>query len=210
MEELRVKYKTNLSYDNSLFDFNDDGSIQINKINHICDGAYPFDKIGHVGGDKPKQLIEMYENLMNKKKDEFINFLEIGIFRGQSLAVWSDYFKNGIIYGIDGNTKPYYKFKSTLESIGAFKNNNVFVIEADATKENSTEYFLKENVKFDYIIDDGCHATGCIMKTFEIYFKLLKPGGIIFVEDNGEAVIKLREKYPHIKNEGHAFIKNIN
>ena len=26
---------------------------------------------------------------------------------------------------------------------------------------------------------------------------------------NGEAVIKLREKYPNIKNQGHAFINNI-
>ncbi len=147
----------------------------------------------------------MEEYFIEKKHLE-INLLEIGIFRGESLAIWCDYFTNGKIYGLDGNTIPFKKNLSKLKEKGAFENNFPIVIEGDGTLLKDSKIF--KDIKFDFIIDDGCHNLNCILKTFEIYFPLLKNGGVFFVEDNGDAVIKLRELYPNIKNRGHVFIKN--
>ena len=42
---------------------------------------------------------------------------------------------------------------------------------------------IKEQKKFDYIIDDGSHINKDVIFTFEYMFKSLKEGGYYFVED---------------------------
>jgi hypothetical protein len=42
-----------------------------------------------------------YENAFLKYKDKNITLLEIGARTGASCFLWNQYFKNGIIYGID-------------------------------------------------------------------------------------------------------------
>ena len=69
--------------------------------------------------------IKIFEHL----KDVRFHFLEIGIFQGRSLAMWSDYFKNATINGIDINTKEFYLTKPELEKMSAFTNNNLGLIE---------------------------------------------------------------------------------
>ncbi len=43
----------------------------------------------------------MSEQLLNSKKEKAKNVLEVGILNGGSITLWSDYFTNANVYGID-------------------------------------------------------------------------------------------------------------
>ena len=73
------------------------------------------------GGDKALHgycniYFELFQNLVNAN----INFLEIGIFQGRSLAMWNDFFKKGSIYGIDISIKEFDLFKKRIKKNGSF------------------------------------------------------------------------------------------
>ena len=64
----------------------------LKKIGHL----YQTDKIDH-------GYLEIYENYFNKLQNKNLTILEIGIADGKSLLMWSDYFKNSKIIGIDSS-----------------------------------------------------------------------------------------------------------
>ena len=45
--------------------------------------------------------LPLYQQLLKKKKESAKNILEVGIDRGGSIKLWSDYFTNAKVYGID-------------------------------------------------------------------------------------------------------------
>jgi hypothetical protein len=161
-----------------------------------CKGCPPDQP--HVGGDKFNTKVPMtdsYEKLMKDFRDQPIRLLEIGVFRGESLAVWSEYFHHPdtVIFGIDGNINAYFLSKERLRSKGAWSNANKVVVKlGDATDRESMEKLMKNEEKFDFIIDDGCHATDCILKTMDIFMPYLKPTGTYVIEDNFEVIHKIK------------------
>ena len=54
--------------------------------------------------DKNQVYLDNYERLFSGIKNEKITLLELGIFRGESLLLWENYFSNGKIIGIDIKT----------------------------------------------------------------------------------------------------------
>ena len=46
-------------------------------------------------------FLEIYENYFEKLRNNELNILEIGVENGDSLRVWSNYFVNSKICGID-------------------------------------------------------------------------------------------------------------
>lgn len=131
------------------------------------------------GGDKAAHgYCNIYYDYLKDLKQKKINFLEIGIFQGRSLAMWNDFFENGNIYGIDINLTEFNLFKEELKKMGAFLKKEVIVDEA-----NTKEKILFNNVKFDVILDDGCHKIESQIKTFQNYYPLLKKGGYYIIED---------------------------
>ena len=113
-----------------------------------------------------------YIKLFDKIKDDKINFLEIGIFQGRSLAMWSDYFSNGKIYGVDVNVTEFELMKPELLKMGAFKNDNLCgIIEGDSN-DSTTALVIGDNKElyFDVIIDDGRHTRLHQLKTFKNFY----------------------------------------
>ena len=45
--------------------------------------------------------LPLYQKLFEKKKYTAKNVLEIGIFFGGSIKLWSEYFTSSVIYGLD-------------------------------------------------------------------------------------------------------------
>ena len=135
----------------------------------------------HTGGDASKNgYTDVYLDLFSHFKDESFNFLEIGIFQGRSLAMWSDYFKNATINGIDINTKEFYLTKPELEKMGAFTKGKLGMIK----ELNTTTMKLGGLLScFRIIIDDGAHAAEAQWATFKNYFTFLCSGGIYVIED---------------------------
>ena len=121
--------------------------------------------------------ISYYEKLFKKIRYDNLNILEVGVSRGGSIRLWSKYFENSNIYGIDIFPKKtheivYKKLANFGKNITIYKNNaySLNVIEK-----------LFSNIKFDIIIDDGPHTK--ISQEFfaENYIKLLNPNGILII-----------------------------
>lgn len=123
-------------------------------------------------GDKgtAHSYIEIYDSYFSNNRNN-INLLEIGVNRGHSLKLWSEYFINSLIVGIDID-----------KDLLAFTEDGFTVFECDATNKSQLESVLGE-LKFNFIIDDGSHRIEDQIKTFNILFPFLKPGGIYFIED---------------------------
>ena len=143
---------------------------------------------------------EFYEEHLRRLAWRRISLLQVGVFRGESLAVWSEWMRRARIVGLDVNLGPAEAHRSNLEARGAFANKNVELIETDTTdasrfaKTVAAHKELFTAGAFDVIIDDGCHTTPCVLATFDALIGFLKPGGLYFVEDNLEACEKIRGK----------------
>jgi hypothetical protein len=139
----------------------------------------------YTGGDKTSlgnNFTEEYALLFEPIRESKMNLLELGVLCGKSLAMWSDYFSKANIYGIDIRLKNYYDNQKDLMKHGAFKNNNVKVIEADVTSENFKE-LLEELPMFDIIIDDALHKAHIQFNNFMRLFDKLNSGGFYIIED---------------------------
>jgi SAM-dependent methyltransferase len=104
-----------------------------------------------------------------------INLLEIGVWKGNSIKFWADCFPDGNITGIDN----YLEYdQSVLEIPQKGKNYKILIKDAYDLK------FVKSiRKKFDVIIDDGPHTWESQEFSLINYYKLLKPGGILIIED---------------------------
>jgi len=138
----------------------------------------------HGGGDSSVSgYTDVYVEYFKNFKQQTFQFLEIGIFQGRSLAMWSDYFPNAMINGLDLSTKEFRLMKPELEKMGAFSNNNLGTIQ----DVDSTRQTLKNvNSCFNIIIDDGDHHYMSQILTFLNYWPMLCSGGLYVIEDVNE------------------------
>lgn len=116
-----------------------------------------------------------YEPLLKDYRDKNIKYLEIGVYKGDSIKAMREYLSNSqCILGLDINDtcKEYED-----------KNNNIFVEIGDATKKEFITFINEKYGTFDIILDDGSHINRDIIKSFELLFPLLNDNGIYIIED---------------------------
>ena len=130
--------------------------------------------------------------------------IEIGIQSGGSMRMWRERFGQNleVLVGVDiqPNTKAWERFGDEPGS----RPGNVHV---EIGSQADPAVFDRINAKypggFDIVLDDGSHAAAHILATFQIAWKLLRPGGVYFIEDitkeNRRAVhdIILSASHPH-------------
>jgi FkbM family methyltransferase len=117
--------------------------------------------------------LETYENLLKGKQISCKNVLEIGVQNRGSIKLWNDYFVNAQIYGIDIDAQPQF--------LKEYKRCHHLII--NAYSQESINYFIDKNVKFDLIVDDGPHSLESMVYFVQHYTKLLADDGILIVED---------------------------
>lgn len=129
--------------------------------------------------------IHEYDELFKPyQKKQPINLLEIGVFHGESLKMFHEYFDhpNSTIYGIDdysqlqqmGIDKSYDYIKGQL-SVSCPRVN---LIQAD-----SKTHRLPFDRLYDIIIDDGDHTVGGQIETLKNNLFNLKHTGVYVIED---------------------------
>jgi len=144
--------------------------------------------------------ISLYEKLLYPIRDTAKNVLEIGIgnFKaknGGSILLWSQYFSNAKIYGID--ILPKHRVLDELYE----KDNVELFTETNGYNKNFIDDKLKDK-KFDFLLDDGPHTLKSQEDFVELYSPLLNENGILIVEDvqSIEWLKKLTDKTPeHLK-----------
>ena len=118
---------------------------------HTIAKLYKSDKLDH-------GYIEVYDSYFKKIKDKELKILEIGIADGQSLLIWSDYFKNSIIVGIDIH-------KIDVEEKNLNKK-NIRVHQGSQSDKKFINEIINQYGNFDIIIDDGSHISkDCLLYT---------------------------------------------
>jgi len=122
------------------------------------------------GTDKSSQghcYTATYEKLFTPIREQPLVILEIGTASGAGLKMLREYFPNSKVYGIDIN--PSVEFE------------DVFI----GSQEDGS--FLRDVIAKigppDVIIDDGSHIGTHQIETFNVLFKLMKSGGMYFIED---------------------------
>ena len=108
-----------------------------------------------------------YDKAFEPFQDKKINFLEIGIQYGSSLALWRQYFSKANIYGVDvvdNRQEPYIDIPNV---------NYIF----------DNAYSELDLPNFDIIIDDGPHTLQSMLDCIRIYLPKVNEGGMLVIED---------------------------
>ena len=119
--------------------------------------------------------IDVYDNLLSQFKDSPIQLMELGIASGASLLMWSQYFTNGIVTGLDIVEPARIDYLKTLP--------NVNIIMGDAYVVDNSTYILNSLPKQDIFIEDGAHDIDNQIKALLQYHSIVKPGGYYICED---------------------------
>lgn len=140
---------------------------------------YKTDKAG--GRDNPDnhEYCEAYEFFLSGLRSErFFSMLEIGIGGyhfpdrgGESLRMWREYFPDARIFAMDLHPK-------------TFTVPGVRIYQGDQTDPGVLNHiFSQMHGPAAFIVDDASHINPLTLKTFEICWPHLSPGGVYAIED---------------------------
>jgi hypothetical protein len=136
--------------------------------------------------------MSFYDKLFNNLKNMPIVLLEIGIENGGSLLSWKDYFKEGIIYGIDLNIPDKVKGVDRIITGVADQSNR------DQLFQLMTNWNLPQ---YNIIIDDGGHTVRQQRISIETLWPLLKSDGYYIIEDLHTNIRSLHYIHPHLNKD---------
>ncbi len=119
-----------------------------------------------------------YSNEFTQKREQNLKIVEIGVHTGESMKLLREWFINADITGIDtfNNGNP----ESNVETIRK-RIQNINIIEKDAFTKEVLDMF--EDNSIDYLIEDGPHTLESQLFSIEYWFKKVKVGGTMIIED---------------------------
>jgi cephalosporin hydroxylase len=134
-----------------------------------------FDNVNH-SSDKWVPYFEIYERHLNMYRGKPVNLIEVGVQKGGSLEMWSDYFGGSAnITGIDIDPEC-----TNLK----YDANNINVVIGDQGSGEFWDQFLSSYKNpIDIFIDDGGHTMDQQILTFEKVFAKMPIGSIYICED---------------------------
>lgn len=121
--------------------------------------------------------LKYYDPVLAPWLDKDIKLLELGVHRGGSLVLWSDYFPKATIAGIDLKLPAEKSF-----------GDRIHLFEGDQSDTAMLTRVANEIAPdgYDIIIDDASHMGGLTKISFwHLFDNHLKPGGLYVIEDWG-------------------------
>ncbi|WP_320204032.1 class I SAM-dependent methyltransferase [Agrobacterium rosae] len=116
--------------------------------------------------------LKLYERRLTHLVAEKFTLIEVGVFKGGSLATWAEYFPQATIVGVD--IDPECK---------QFEKGNAYVRIGDASDSSFIFDVVKEFGKPTVVIDDGSHRWDHQIATLQNLFPILLPDGLFIIED---------------------------
>lgn len=129
------------------------------------------------GTDKSSQIhnyCEKYEKYLPFDRLAKISILEIGVFNGESIKMWKEFYPNSTIVGldIDPNCSQYENVEE-----------GIFIEIGSQDDPEFLKRLTDKYGKFDLILDDGSHIQRHMIYSFEFLFDFVKNHGIYVLED---------------------------
>jgi cephalosporin hydroxylase len=122
--------------------------------------------------------LPLYQQLLEGKRESAKNVLEVGIFKGGSIQLWSEFFTNATVYGLD---------VIKIEEVWTKLKENPKIILHTSTNAYDEELFKKnfldKGIRFDFMLDDGPHTLESMIKFIELYSQIMTDDGILIIED---------------------------
>lgn len=144
------------------------------------DGIEIIDIINHYMTDKHHEhdfFNLIYNDLFKPLRNDVKKFVEVGIYDGESIKLWRDYFINSEIFGLDIIPE------NADNKLGSVSKDRLSLIKMDQSNTDDIESFCSQHNDIDVILDDGSHKMYDQQITFAKMFKSLKSGGIFIIED---------------------------
>ena len=146
---------------------------------------YHSDK-GTSGVSIPHHYTLLYDMLLGPRRDSITRMLEIGLLIGgpevgahadrktgdlPSVRMWLDYFPKAMVHGFD------------ISDFSFFSHPRFTFTRGDSGVEADLKRVVARGERFDFIIDDGSHASFHQQLAFQTLFPHLEPGGLYIIED---------------------------
>ena len=123
--------------------------------------------------DKWHHYFPIYERYFSEDRNKKVTFIEIGVFKGGSLQMFSEYLGPlATVIGIDID-----------ENCKAHESDFAHVRIGDQGDPNFLESVLNEFGPPDVVLDDGSHQMHHVRATFDHLYPMLSKNGTYMVED---------------------------
>jgi cephalosporin hydroxylase len=134
--------------------------------------TYETDKI-------PNGFMLDYERIFAPFREQAVRVLEIGVYKGGSCKLWSDFFPHpqSKIIGLD-LILPQGDAPADIES-------RIVLKQCDQNDTNGLKAIAEHFGPFDIIIDDGSHRYDETLNCIQVLFEHVRPGGYYVIEDWG-------------------------
>lgn len=126
----------------------------------------------------PLRYLSYYDPFLVPWVDKAITLLEIGVLKGESIALWRDYFARGTIVGIDFNLSRLRPDRDLGRRVRLFQGDQADIAFLSRVAAQTAPD------GFDIIIDDASHRAQPTRTSFwHLFDRHLKPGGLYAIED---------------------------
>jgi hypothetical protein len=144
------------------------------------------DSYGSDKGSTKHRYTELYQLLFQPRRDQNINFLEMGLQIGgpehgqsedrkttdlPSVRMWMEYFPKAHITGLD------------ISDFSWFQDERFSFVRCDMDRRENIAKAKEKMPEFDIIIDDASHASHHQQNAFIELFPKVKSGGLYIIED---------------------------
>lgn len=120
--------------------------------------------------------IPLYEALLAPYQKRAEKVLELGIAEGHGMVVWSQYFTSAEVHGVDIHDR--WAFGDQVPSVRRHT-------PVDMTVEKDMAPIL-DHGPWDVVFEDGSHRLGEQVRTLELVWPSVRPGGLYVIEDVAE------------------------
>ncbi len=122
--------------------------------------------------------VPTYERLLGERRHEIKRVLELGIFYGESLRGWAEYFPNADVIGLDNDNNAI----GAAMSRGDY-NGRLHAYHGDVRDPQILQMIGNTHGEFDLIVDDASHRPIDQYHALKILWDYVTVGGYYFVED---------------------------
>lgn len=132
----------------------------------------------------------MVEDMVAMRDNENIKrIVDIGIFKGGSMALYALLFTPTKLVGIEHTVKPEEPLERFIRQRGLQDNVRSYYGTSQADSDRVKKIVSAEfgDEALDLVVDDASHQYNETRASFEILFPMLRPGGLYIVEDWGWA-----------------------